>query len=111
MTRDRLTALAAWAVGLAAGAACALWWYNSLWVQSAGNPMALDANENLAALAWVVGWLLIACAACLSAVVLVRAIRRSASRRPILDSVALGVTLLLLVGAVMSAPLWGSASG
>ena len=110
-TRGRLTALALVTPALAAGAALSLWIYNTLWVQSAGVPTALDANENTAVLTWLAGWLLVAASAAAAVVLLIRIFRRIASGRPaLLDIFALTATVTLIATAIALAPLWGTAS-
>jgi hypothetical protein len=109
-TRDRLTVPGAVALALATGAVLSLWAYNWLWVRNAGAPAALDATENLAVLAWLVGWLLVTCAAGAAVVLLVAVIRRLAARMlPLVDIVAFGAATALIVAAVSLAPLWGTA--
>lgn len=110
-TRGRLTALGLVTLALAAGAALSLWIYNTLWVQSAGVPAALDANENTAVVTWLVGWLLVAASAAGAVVLLIRVFRRIPRGRPaLLDVFALGATVTLIATAVALAPLWGTAS-
>ncbi|WP_426321692.1 hypothetical protein [Microbacterium sp. E-13] len=109
VTQDRPTIPGVLALALSTGAVLSLWLYNALWVGNAGNPAALDAAENVAMLTWMVGWLLVVCAAGAAAVLLVSVIRRIATRvLPLIDIVALGGSTALIVVAVSLAPLWGT---
>lgn len=109
-TNDRLTIPGAVALALSTGAVLSLWAYHSLWVRNAGTPAALDATEDLAVLAWLVGWLLVTCAAGAAVVLLVAVTRRLAARvLPLIDIVAFGAATVLIVAAVSLAPLWGTA--
>ena len=111
MPHDRLTAAGAVTLVSAAGAVLSLWFYNSLWVQKAGIPAALDAYEGAAVFAWVVGWLLVTWAAGAAIVLLGVVIRRIiAGRLPLTDLVALGAGTALIVGAISLAPLWATAA-
>ncbi len=109
VTKDRPTISGVVALALSTGAVLSLWLYHALWIRNAGNPVALDAAENVAMLAWMAGWLLVACAAGAVVVLLVAVIRRIATRvLPLIDIVALGGSTALIVGAVSLAPLWGT---
>ncbi|HKP06782.1 MAG TPA: hypothetical protein VJU58_05975 [Microbacterium sp.] len=111
MPHDRLTAAGAVTLVSAAGAVLSLWFYNSLWVQKAGIPAALDAYEGAAVFAWLVGWLLVTCAAGAAIVLLGVVIRRIiAGRLPLTDLVALAAGTALIVGAISLAPLWATAA-
>ncbi|MFB7892693.1 hypothetical protein ACFC1I_10890 [Microbacterium sp. NPDC056044] len=110
--RDRLTTAGAVALASAAGGLLSLWLHHALWVQNAGTPAALDANEGAAVFAWLVGWLLVMCAAGAAVVLLGVVVRRISARAlPLIDIVALGATAVLIAGAVSLAPLWATASG
>ncbi|MDT0140936.1 hypothetical protein [Microbacterium sp. PRC9] len=110
-SRDRLTTAGAVAPASAAGAVLALWVYRVLWVQNSGTPAALDANENAAVFAWLVGWLLLICAAGAAVVLLASVIGRISARRPpLIDLVALGATAALIMAAIALAPLWATTS-
>ncbi|MFF2485952.1 hypothetical protein ACFVSU_06110 [Microbacterium sp. NPDC058062] len=111
-SRDRLTTAASVALVSATGAVLALWVYHSLWVQNSGTPAALDAHENAAVFAWLVGWLLLIGVAGAAVVLLVGVIGRIRARRlPLIDIVALGATAALTTGAISLAPLWATTSG
>lgn len=110
-TRSGLTVPGVTALVLAVGAVLALWVHNMLWTQNAGDPIALDAGEGAATIAWFVGWMLVIGASVASVVLLMVVIRRIIARTmPLIDVIALVLAAALIVFAVILAPLWGAGS-
>lgn len=106
---DRMTPAGAGALAAAVGALGLLAGHDALW-NHAGSAAASDATEDIAVLAWVLGWCLLACAAVGVAAWVIAVIRNAlASRRASIANPSVFVVCVAIVlWAVTIAPLWGA---
>lgn len=104
-----MTPFAVGGLTLAASALGLLAVFNALW-HHAGSSAALDANENVALLTWILGWCLLVGATAAMVVWLIAATRDAlAHRRVSLVNVSLFVAYAaVMIIAVTIAPLWGA---
>ncbi len=102
-----VAALASAVVGVAS-----LFAYRALWIESAGSPAALDANEAIATIAWLGGWVLVAGAGLAGLILLATLVRRLVRwQSRWMDAAVLVATAVLIAGAWLVAPLWGIGAG
>lgn len=106
---DRMTASAVGVLAMAVGALGLLAGFNALW-HHAGSAAALDANEDIALLAWILGWCLLVNAAVAVAVWLIAVVRNAHEhRRASLANVTVFVVcVVVMMYAVAITPLWGT---
>ncbi|MFS0733536.1 hypothetical protein ABC304_16250 [Microbacterium sp. 1P10UB] len=105
------TAVGVTAAALAAAGVACLLLHRSLWIDRAGDPVALDANEGVATLAWLLGWSLVLCAGATAVVLLCLVVIQIVVRgRSLGGGIALVVTTVLIVAAGFLAPVWGTGS-
>ena len=94
------------AFALAATAVVALSVHRAAWFHT-------ESAESIAVLAWLLGWLLLACAVIVTGVSLIAVLRRVFYRRPVplVEAAVLCACVVLIVIAITMAPMWGTGSG
>ena len=94
------------AFALAAGAALSF---------GAGDAIGFvrPGTEEVFVLTWIVGWVLVACAAIVGGFHTIRLIRRAVSRQPVawFEAVLVSASAAIVALVLWTHPLWGTGSG